>query len=112
MILVRIMMLMLALMRMLTLTVIRNIQVMRTVTLVLILMLTPTLISMPVLSWDRVARALTISAYDSSFWRMQQAEQRCYPYGPAQRRNQRMARKLKSVANRGMANLRCERHDV
>ena len=67
MILVRIMMLMLALMRMLTLTVIRNIQVMRTVTLVLILILTPKLISMPVLSWDRVARALTISAYDSSF---------------------------------------------
>ena len=66
---------------------------------------------MPVLFWDRVARALTISAYDSSLWRMQQAEQRCYPYGPAQRRNQRMARKLKSVASRGMANLRCERHE-
>ena len=40
-----------------------------------------------------------------------QAEQRCYPYGPAQRRNQRMARKLKSVVNKGMAILRCERHE-
>ena len=64
---------------------------------------------MPVLSWDHVARALTISAYDSSF---------CSKLHNAATLTTQLidaindvTRKLKSVAKRGMANLRCERHE-